>query len=392
MAWPLKASTPNKIAQTMKMKAAVLYEMGKSRPYNESHPLQIEEIDLSTPQQGEVLVRIHAAGLCHSDLSVIDGNRPRPLPMVLGHEAAGEVVECGAGVGDLKAGDHVIFSFVPACGHCYPCMTGRPALCEPGAAANSRGTLLGGGIRLKNKDLRQVNHHLGISAFAEYAIVSTHSVVKIAADLPYRVAALFGCAVLTGAGAVVNTADVMTGQDILIVGLGGVGFAALLAALARGAGKVIAADINPLKRKTALEMGAHEAIDPAEEDAVARVKEELTRGGVEVAVEFAGAIGALEFAFACTRRGGTTVTAGLPHPSKRLHLSPVVLVGEERTLKGSYLGGSIPSRDIPAYISLYQSGRLPVDKLLSHTLSLEDINEGFERLAQGNAIRQVITF
>lgn len=376
----------------MKIKAAVLYEMGKPRPYGDSRPLQIEEIDLSVPEYGEILVRIYAAGLCHSDLSVIDGNRPRPLPMALGHEASGEVVECGPGAGDLKPGDHVVFSFVPACGHCNPCMTGRPALCEPGAAANSKGTLLGGGIRLKDKNLHEINHHLGVSAFAEYAIVSTHSVVRIPKELPYTVAALFGCAVLTGVGAVVNTARLMMGQDILVVGLGGVGFAALLGALARGAGKVIAADINPEKREMALQMGAHAVVDPAEKDATARVKEELTRGGADVAVEFAGAIQALEFAYGCTRRGGTTVTAGLPHPSKRLELSPVTLVGEERTLRGSYLGSSIPSRDIPAYIALYQSGRLPVDKLLSHTLTLEDINEGFERLAQGKAIRQVITF
>lgn len=376
----------------MKIKAAVLYEMGKSRPYYESNPLQIEEIDLSEPEYGEILVRIHAAGLCHSDLSVIDGNRPRPLPMALGHEAAGEVVSCGGGVADLKPGDHVVFSFVPACGHCDPCMTGRPALCEPGNASNSKGTLLSGGIRLKNKNLQQINHHLGVSAFAEYAIVSRHSLVKIDPALPYEIAALFGCAILTGVGTVANTANLQMGQDILIVGLGGVGFAALLGALARGAGKVIAADINPQKREQALQMGAHETIDPADQEAVARVREGMTHGGVDVAVEFAGAIAALEFAFACTRRGGTTVTAGLPHPAKRLDLSPVTLVGEERTLKGAYLGSSIPSRDIPAYISLFLSGRLPVDKLLSQILPLEAINEGFERLAQGNTIRQVITF
>lgn len=376
----------------MKIKAAVLYEMGKPRPYSQSNPLRIEEIELSAPEYGEILVRVHAAGLCHSDLSVIDGNRPRPMPMALGHEAAGEVVECGAGVEDLRPGDHVVFSFVPACGHCNPCMTGRPALCEPGAAANASGTLLGGGIRLKDKDLSRVNHHLGVSAFAEYAVVSRHSVVRIAPDIPYEIAALFGCAVLTGVGAVVNTAGVLMGQDVLVVGLGGVGFAALLGALARGAGKVIAADINPRKREIALAMGAHEVVDPGEQDAVIRVKEALTRGGADVAVEFAGAVAALQFAFACTRRGGTTVTAGLPHPSKQFSLSPVLLVGEERTLKGSYLGSSIPSRDIPAYLSLYQSGRLPVDKLLSHTLRLEQINEGFERLADGSAIRQVITF
>lgn len=376
----------------MKIKAAVLYEMGRERPYDKSNPLHIEEVELSTPGQGEVLVKIHAAGLCHSDLSVIDGNRPRPVPMVLGHEAAGEVVECGPGVGDLKPGDHVVFSFVPACGHCMPCMTGRPALCEPGAAANGKGTLLSGGIRLKNMDLRELNHHLGVSAFAEYAVVSTHSLIKITDHIPYRVAALFGCAVLTGVGAVANTAKLTAGQTILVVGLGGVGFAALLGALALGAGKVIAADINRQKRDKALALGAHVVIDPAEPDAVEKLKGQYTDGGADIAVEFAGAVAALEFAYACTKRGGTTVTAGLPHPSKRFELSPVMLVGEERTLKGSYLGSCIPARDINAYIALYQSGRLPVDKLLSGELHFDQINEGFERLAKGEAIRQVIVF
>ena len=179
----------------MKIKAAVLYEMGKARPYNESNPLRIEEVDLSAPGYGEVLVKIHAAGLCHSDLSVIDGSRTRPLPMVLGHEASGEVMECGAGVNDLKRGDHVVFSFVPMCGHCIPCITGRPVLCEPGAAANTKGTLLEGGMRLKNHHLHYLHHHLGVSAFAEYAVVSRRSLVKISASIPYDISALFGCAV-----------------------------------------------------------------------------------------------------------------------------------------------------------------------------------------------------
>lgn len=376
----------------MKIKAAVLYEMGKQRPYDKSNPLKIEEVDLSTPERDEVLVKIHAAGLCHSDLSVIDGNRPRPVPMVLGHEAAGEVVECGPGVTGLKPCDQVVFSYVPSCGHCMPCMTGKPALCEPGAAANGKGTLLDGGIRLKNKDLHFLNHHLGVSAFAEYAVVSKHSLIKITQPIPYQIAALFGCAVLTGMGAVVNTASLAPGQSVLVVGLGGVGLAAVLGALASGAGKVIAADINPDKRKKALELGASEVIDSSKPDAVKKLKEEYTRGGVDIAVEFAGAIPALEFAYNCTKRGGTTVTAGLPHPSKRLEISPVVMVGEERTLKGSYLGSCIPFRDIPAYMSLYESGKLPVDKLLSGTLQLEEINKGFEKLANGEAIRQVITF
>lgn len=364
----------------MKIKAAILYEQRK--------PLVVEDIELAPPQHGEVLVKIGAAGLCHSDLSVIDGARPRPLPMALGHEAAGEVVECGTGVSDLRPGDRVAFSFVPTCGHCIPCSTGRPALCEPGAAANTKGTLLNGGMRLQ---AGSIYHHLGVSAFAEYAVVSRHSLVKIPATLPYNIAALFGCAVMTGVGAVTNTAAVRMGQSVLITGLGGVGFAALLGAVAAGAGQIIAADINPEKRKLALELGASAVVDPGAPGALEELKT-LTHGGVDVAVEFAGVIAALEFSFAATRRGGTTVTAGLPHPDKRMSLSPVVLVGEERTLKGSYLGSCIPSRDIPAYIALYQAGRLPVDALLSHTLRLDQINDGFERLANGTAIRQVVVF
>lgn len=375
----------------MKIKAAVLYEMGKARPYNESNPLRIEEVDLSAPGYGEVLVKIHAAGLCHSDLSVIDGSRTRPLPMVLGHEASGEVMECGAGVNDLKRGDHVVFSFVPMCGHCIPCITGRPVLCEPGAAANTKGTLLEGGMRLKNHHLHYLHHHLGVSAFAEYAVVSRRSLVKISASIPYDISALFGCAVLTGVGAVVNTAGLSAGQTILIVGLGGVGLAAVLGSISGGAATVIAADINPQKRAMALQLGAQHAIDPADSNAVQQVKD-FTGGGVHIALEFAGVINALEFAYAATKRGGTTVTAGLPHPYKTFSLSPALLVGEERTLKGSYLGSCIPARDIPAFISLYQTGRLPVNKLLSHTIALEQINEGFERLAGGDALRQVVSF
>ncbi|MBX2925092.1 MAG: zinc-dependent alcohol dehydrogenase family protein [Chitinophagaceae bacterium] len=375
----------------MKIKAAVLYETGKARPYTESGPLQIEEVYLSAPLQDEVLVKIHAAGICHSDLSVIDGSRPRPLPMLIGHEAAGEVVECGAGVNDLKPGDHVVFSFVPACGHCIPCMTGRPALCEPGAAANTKGMLLNGGVRLKNASLRDLQHHLGVSAFAEYTVVSRRSLVKINKDISYDIAALFGCAVLTGVGAVVNTAQLHAGQTILVVGLGGVGLAALLGALSAGAATVIAADINADKRATALAMGAHYAIDPAEPEAVQKIKD-ITGGGVDIAVEFAGAVKALEFAYASTKRGGITVTAGLPHPSVSFALSPALLVGEERTLKGSYLGSCVPARDIPAFIALHQSGRLPVERLLSHTMDLHKINEGFERLAAGNVLRQVVLF
>ena len=375
----------------MKIRGAVLYQMGKERPYHKSNPLVIEELELGEPQSGEILVKIHAAGLCHSDLSVIDGNRPRQVPMVLGHEAAGEVVELGPDVKDLEIGDHVVFSFVPVCGHCMPCMTARPALCENGVAANNQGTLLGGGTRLKGKQKEDIYHHMGVSGFAEYTIASRHSVVKVDKTLPYEVAALFGCAIMTGVGAVINTARLMMGQTVLITGMGGVGFAALLGALAGGASKIIVADVNKEKLAQAMALGADHAIDTSEANALEQVKD-LTRGGVDVGLEFAGVIPALEFTYNATARGGKTVTAGLPHPSKKMEFAPVKLVAEERTLQGSYLGSCIPARDIPAYIKLYQTGRLPVDKLMTHKLKLNDINEAFERLADGKAIRQIVTF
>lgn len=375
----------------MKIKAAVLYEMGKERPYHKSNPLVVEEVELKKPEAGELLIKIHAAGLCHSDLSVIDGNRPRQVPMVLGHEAAGEVMELGPGVTDIAVGDHVVFSFVPICGHCMPCMTARPALCENGVAANNKGVLLGDGIRLFDQQQKEIHHHMGVSGFADYAVVSRKSVVSIDRSLPFDIAALFGCAVMTGVGAVINTAKLMLGQTVLITGLGGVGFAALLGALAGGASKVIAADINEEKLEKAKELGAHEIINSSDKNAVEQIKD-LTKGGVDIGFEFAGVVPALEFTYNATARGGKTVTAGLPHPSKMMQLAPVKLVAEERTLQGSYIGSCIPARDIPAYISLYQSGRLPVEKLMTHKLTLNEINLGFERLANGEAIRQVITF
>jgi alcohol dehydrogenase len=232
---------------------------------------------------------------------------------------------------------------------------------------------------------------MGVSGFAEYTVVSRKSIVKVDPELPFDIAALFGCAVMTGVGAVINTAKLSLGQTVLITGMGGIGFAALLGALAAGAGKIIVADVNKDKLAKALELGAHAVVDSSQQDAVEQVKD-LTNGGVDVGFEFAGVVQALEFTYNATGRGGKTVTAGLPHPSKMMQFAPVKLVAEERTLQGSYLGSCIPVRDIPSYISLYQSGRLPVDKLMTHKLHLDDVNEGFERLAKGEAIRQIITF
>jgi alcohol dehydrogenase len=374
----------------MKTKAAVLRAMGASHPYADSRPLQIEEVDLAPPGPGEILIRIAAAGLCHSDLSVINGDRPRPLPMALGHEASAVVVETGAGVTDLSPGDHVVVVFIPSCGHCQPCAVGRPALCEPGAVANGAGTLLSGARRISHVGA-PINHHLGCSVFAEHAVVSRHSVVKIDRDIPLVEAALFGCAVLTGVGAVINTAKLQAGQSAAIIGLGGVGLAALLGARAAGARLIVAVDLSDDKLQQALALGATHTVNAAAPDAVAQIRD-LSGGGVEFAFEFAGSIRALEMAYAVTARGGTTVTAGLPPAGATMALPAVSLVAEERTLKGSYIGTCVPSRDIPRYIDLYRQGRLPVEKLLSGRLRLEDINRGFDMLHEGKAVRQVLVF
>jgi len=208
----------------MKIHAAVLEAMGAEPPYARSQPLSWQELDLQEPGEGEVLVKIRAAGLCHSDLSVMNGTRPRPTPMALGHEAAATVEKLGPGVTDLEPGDHVVMVFVPSCGHCPACSEGRPALCEPGNAHNKEGTLLSGARRL-SRDGEPVHHHLGVSCFAEYAVCSRWSLVKIDREVPFEHAALFGCAVLTGVGAAVNTAQVRPGQSVAVVGLGGVGLA-----------------------------------------------------------------------------------------------------------------------------------------------------------------------
>lgn len=375
----------------MKVRAAVLREMGCAMPYAQSRPLGIETVELAPPGPGEICVRVLAAGLCHSDLSVIDGSRPRPLPMVLGHEAAGDVVTLGQGVTDFAVGDRVVFSFVPVCGHCEPCSVGRPALCEPGAQANADGSLLGGGRRWHDAAHEPLLHHLGVSGFAEYTVTSARSAVRIDRELPPDIAALFGCAVMTGVGAVFNTARVAPGESVAVFGLGGVGLAALLGARAASAYPLIAVDVVEEKLVLARELGADFAINANDPDAVAAIRE-LTRGGVQHAIESVGNEQVLAQAYAATRRGGSTVTVGLPAPGRMFSVPAVSLVAEERTVKGSYMGSAIPRRDIPRYVALYRHGKLPVDRLLSHRLTLDEINPGFDRLRLGQAIRQVVVF
>lgn len=375
----------------MKTQAAVLYEMGIHAPYAESTPLHIEEVTLEAPGAGEVLIEVVGAGLCHSDLSVIDGSRPRVMPMVMGHEAAGIVREVGANVREFAEGDHVVFSFVPTCGRCVYCATGRAALCENGAQANIAGTLLSGARRFSNAHGQACNHHLGVSAFTRYTVAAQESLVKIDPTLPLEKAALFGCAVLTGVGAVVNTAQVIPGSAAAVFGMGGVGLSAVMGARAAGAYPIIAVDVVDDKLTLAQTVGASHTVNAAADDPVMAIRD-ITQGGADYVFESVGSERVLVQAYEATRRGGMTITIGLPHPSKQFTISAVSLVAEERTVKGSYMGSAVPRRDIPRYIRMYQAGLLPVDKLLTHTLRLDEINAGFDRLARAEAVRQVITF
>lgn len=374
----------------MKIRSAVLREMGASMPFSESKPLLIEELELAPPGSGEVLIRIIAAGLCHSDLSVITGVRPRPLPIALGHEASAEIVEIGLGVSSVRVGQKVALVFVPSCGHCLSCMEGRPALCGPANTANAGGEMLGGGWRLSSSQER-INHHCGVSAFSDHAVVSAQSCIPIDDDIDPIEAAIFGCAVLTGVGAVVNTGQVRPGASALIVGLGGVGLSALLGALASGANPVVAVDVHQSKLDLALQLGATFVVNARDTDAVEKIKE-FTRGGADFSFEFVGSVTAMQLAYQATRRGGTTVTAGLPHPQETWALNQLSITAEERTIKGSYIGSCVPVRDIPRYIGLFKAGKLPVNRLVGEKLMLKDINSGFDRLASGAGLRDLIVF
>ena len=324
----------------MKIKAAVLHQSGLPRPFAKSRPLSIEEIELDPPKVGEVLVQIKAAGLCHSDLAAIDGERPRPTPMVIGHEAAGVVAELGPGVTGLSVGDHVVPTYVSSCGHCEMCSEGRPALCQPAAAANQAGILMDGTTRL-HRNGQLIHHHSGVAAFAEYAVISQDALVKIDPEILFEQAALFGCAVVTGVGSVVNTAKLAPGQSAAIVGLGGVGLSALLAAIASGAGQVVAVDVNDDKLGLARQLGAHEAFNAKLENCAEKIRT-ATEGGVHFAFETAGVPSALDLAYRITRRGGTTVAVGMPGPDASITLSHLSLAAEERTIKGSYMGSCVP--------------------------------------------------
>ena len=366
----------------MEIVGAVLERSGAEPPFASSTPLTICRLELDAPGPEELLVRIEVAGVCHSDLSVVDGNRVRPTPMLLGHEAAGIVEQLGGDITDLVPGDRVVMTFLPRCGACPGCATGGRLPCEVGSAANNAGTLLGGAMRL-HRGGHPVSHHLGVSAFATHAVVNRASVVRVDPDVPADVAALLGCAVLTGGGAVLNSAKPEPGETVMVVGLGGVGMAAVLVALSLGH-HVIGVDGVEQKLTAARDCGVTETYTP----------QQLLDAGVRapVVIEAAGNARAFETALAATSAGGRTVTVGLPAPDARASVSPLLLTAEARTIIGSYLGSAVPSRDIPLFAQLWRDGRLPVEKLISRRIRLDQLNEAMDALAEGRALRQLIVF
>ena len=367
----------------MRITGAVLEEIGRPRPYAESRPITVSELDLSAPRETELLVRVQAAGVCHSDLSVVDGNRVRPVPMLLGHEASGVVEEVGDAVTDISPGQRVILTFLPRCGQCPPCQTDGRVPCVQGSASNNAGDLLAGGGRL-TRDGREVKHHLGVSGFATHCVVDRRSVVVVDDDVPPEVAAVLGCAVLTGGGALLNAARPEPGQTVAVIGLGGVGMAALISAVGLQDYTVIGVDGLSEKLARATRLGADHVFTPAE------FAESGTRP--DVVIEAVGSARAFEAAVAATAPGGVTVTVGLPAPDARSSISPLALMAEGRTIVGSYLGSAVPERDIPVFIDLWRRGRLPVEELISSVIELQDLNSAMDVLADGKAVRQVIRF
>jgi alcohol dehydrogenase len=367
----------------MKITGAVLEVVGAAHPFDESRPVVIRELDLDPPGDGELLVRIDAAGVCHSDLSVVTGERPRAIPLLLGHEATGIVEELGSGVSDLAVGDRVVMTFLPRCEQCAACASKGRTPCQVGSAANAEGRLVGGAKRLHEAS-RVIDHHLGVSGFATHAVVHRSSVVPVASDVPAEVAALMGCAVLTGGGAVVNAGRVRAGETLAVVGLGGVGMAAMLVGLALDDVRVVGVDANPVKTRFASDLGAHDVYSP---------REALDAGVVaDVVIEAVGRAVALETAIALTAPGGRTVTVGLPTSDDLATFSPLSLVAQGRSIIGSYLGSSVPARDIPIFVDMWRRGRLPVERLVSSRIHLEEINAALEALSRGETVRQVITF
>lgn len=365
------------------MKAAVLYEYGKD--------LVIEDVAIADPQDREVLVRIVATGVCHSDLSSARGRSRSTLPVILGHEASGVVERVGRSVSKVRPGDRVILSWAPNCGHCFYCAEAHPTLCDCYNHAANRGGLWDGSSRLSS--IRgKVHHYSCVSSFAEYAVVPETGCVPIADDIPFAVAALVGCAVTTGFGAVVNDARVRPGSHVAVIGVGGVGINAIQAAAASGAETVVAIDVNDDKKGVAERFGATHFVNPRQVDALEAVRA-LTGGrGVDHAVECTGRPAAIAQAYDIIRPGGGMVAVGIAGFGEQMSIPASTLPNTQKRIIGSNYGGGVPEQDIQRILSLYRKGRLELDAQVGERIGLERINEAFKWLEAGVLARTIIEF
>ena len=363
----------------MLVKAAVLWEPGT--------PVDVREVELDGPRAGEALVRIAACGVCHTDLHVVDGSLPEPLPIVLGHEASGVVVETGPGVEQLREGDHVVLALVPSCGVCSTCRAGRPNFCELAARMSSTGTLADGTSRLAANG-SPLHHFNAVSSFAEYAVVPESAAVPVRRDVSLESAALVSCAVITGVGAVVNTARVEEGASVAVWGCGGVGLNVVQGARIAGARTIVAVDPSAEKLDLARRLGATHVLPPA--GAVEAVRE-LTGGGADYAFEAIGTEATIQSAWAAVRPGGAAVVVGLMPKGSTLALDSWGLIDEKRLL-GCFLGSARVDTDIPRLVDLYADGRLALDELVSRRLAVEELPDAFERLRAGEGVRQLVVF
>lgn len=353
-----------------------------------NHRFEVTQLTLDGPKAEEVLVRIVSTGICASDAHTRTGRIPSPIPCVLGHEGAGVVEAVGSAVTHVAPGDHVALSWMPNCGRCRHCIMGRPVLCTAAAPYTLAGTLLDGTTRLRHGS-QEVFHYSFLSTFAEYTVVPAASAIKISPEVPFNVAALVGCAIMTGYGAAVNRAQVRPGSSVLVYGAGGVGLSAIMGARISGAEQVIVVDPVEAKRAESMEFGATHTLAPGD-DVVEQVRE-LTDGfGADYAIDAVGAPAVTAQAFDATVAGGTLVCVGVPAPDARPSFPGPSLVREEKIVTGSVYGSSRPAIDMPKILDLYRAGALPLDKMISATYRLDDINEAFDDMAAGKLNRGVL--
>ena len=360
------------------MKAAVLYEAGK--------PLEITEVRVSKPGPREVLIRTAAVGVCRSDLHFVDGAFPHPVPTVPGHEAAGVIEAVGSDVAHLKVGDHVITFFTVFCGSCEMCVTGRPSLCIDPSTRRPNGAE----PRLSLGDGTGLAPFLNLSAFAEQMLVHENACVAISKEMPLDRAALLGCAVITGAGAIFNDSRVRPGESVAVIGAGGIGLAAINAAKIAGAGTILAIDPVPEKRELALKLGATHALD-AMAEGLAKDVLKLTGGGVHYAIEAVGRPNTAELAWNILRRGGTATILGMIAPGGNVSLpGPTFLTGKK--IQGSLLGSTRFPIDMPRLVQMYLDGLLDLDTMVAERIRLEEVNDALDKLRKGDSVRSVIEF